>query len=102
MVEAEFESKQPNSFCLLFMVIPVHMEVPRLGVESELHLLAYATATAMQDLNCVCSLHHSSGQHWILNPLGKSRDRTHIFMDTSHVLNPLSCKGNFPKGDSLV
>ena len=26
-----------------------HMEVPRLGVESELHLLAYATETAMQD-----------------------------------------------------
>ena len=26
-----------------------HMEVPRLGVESELQLLAYATAPAMQD-----------------------------------------------------
>ena len=26
-----------------------HMEVPRLGVELELHLLADATATAMQD-----------------------------------------------------
>ena len=26
-----------------------HMEVPRLGVELELWLLAYATATAMQD-----------------------------------------------------
>ena len=28
---------------------PQHMEVPRLGVESELQLLAYATATAMSD-----------------------------------------------------
>ena len=29
------------------------MVVPRLGVESEPELLAYATATAMWDLNCV-------------------------------------------------
>ena len=28
---------------------PWHMEIPRLGVESELQLLAYATATAMPD-----------------------------------------------------
>ena len=30
---------------------PWHMEVPRLGVESELHLPAYATATATPDLS---------------------------------------------------
>ena len=29
---------------------PWHMEVPGLGVESELQLLAYTTATAMRDL----------------------------------------------------
>ena len=29
------------------------MEVPRLGVKSELKLPAYTTATAMQDLSCV-------------------------------------------------
>ena len=34
-----------------------HMEVPRLGVQSELQLLAYATATTMPDLSHVCSLH---------------------------------------------
>ena len=34
-----------------------YMEVPRLGVESELHLLAYTTATATQDLSCICDLH---------------------------------------------
>ena len=28
-------------------------------------------------------------QRWILNPLNKARDRTHILMDTSRVLNPL-------------
>ena len=40
-----------------------HMEVPRLGVESELQLLAYDTATSTQDQSHVCDLHHSSGQH---------------------------------------
>ena len=38
-----------------------HMEVPRLGVESELQLLAYATATVTHDLSGVCDLHHSNG-----------------------------------------
>ena len=52
------------------------MEVPRLGVESELQLLAYTTAIATLDPSCVCNLHHSSWQHWILNPLSKARDRT--------------------------
>ena len=33
------------------------MEVARLGVELELQLLAYATATAAQDLSHVCDLH---------------------------------------------
>ena len=34
-----------------------HTEVPRLGVESELQLLAYTTATATPDLSCICNLH---------------------------------------------
>ena len=37
-----------------------HMEVPRLGVESELQLPAYTLATAMQDPSCICDLHHSN------------------------------------------
>ena len=45
------------------------MEVPRLGVELELGLLAYATATAMPDPSGICDLHHSSWQRWVLNPL---------------------------------
>jgi len=61
------------------------MEVPRLGVKSELQLPAYTTATATQDLSYVFDLHHSSQQHQILNPLSKARDRTHIFMDTNQV-----------------
>ena len=35
------------------------MEVPTLGIESELQLLAYTTATAMPDPNHVYDLHHS-------------------------------------------
>ena len=39
------------------------MDVPRLGVELELQLPAYATVTAKQDLSCICNLLHSSQQH---------------------------------------
>ena len=52
---------------------PQHVEVPRLGVESELELLAYATATAAWDPSLICDLHHSSWQSQILNPLSKAR-----------------------------
>ena len=52
------------------------MEVLRLGVELELQLLAYATATATQDPGHVCNLHHSSRQRRILNPLRKARNQT--------------------------
>ena len=66
--------------CFLFVCLgphPWHMEVPRLGVESELQLPAYATATATPDLSCICNLHHSSSrQRRILNPLNEARDRT--------------------------
>ena len=56
------------------------MEVPRLGVESELPLLA--TATVVQDLSCVWNLHHGSGQCWILNSLREAKNQTRILMDT--------------------
>ena len=64
---------------------PWHIEIPRLGVESKLQLLAYTTATAMSDLSQVYDLHHSSGQCWILNPLSAARDRTSVLMDASWV-----------------
>ena len=54
------------------------MEVPRLGVESELQLPAYATATP--DLSRVFDLHHSSWKHWILNTPSEAGDRTRILM----------------------
>ena len=62
------------------------MEFPRLGVQSELEPLAYAIATATQDLSCVCNLHHSSWQCQILNPLGEARDQTYVLMDASQIL----------------
>ena len=61
------------------------MEVPRLGVKSELWLLAYTTAIAMQDPSLVCDLHHSSRQRQILNPLSKARDQTCVLMDASRI-----------------
>ena len=62
------------------------MEVPRLGVKSELHLPAYITATATPDPSCACNLHQSSQQQWILNPLIEARDRTHVLMDIRFII----------------
>ena len=61
------------------------MEIPRLGVELELQLLAYATATATQDLSHVCDLYHSSQQCQIPYLLSEARDLTHILMDPSWI-----------------
>ena len=96
---------------------PWHMEVPGLGVESELYLPAY-TATAAPDPSRVCDLYHSSWQCRILKPLSKARDWTSILVDTSQVhyhwapmgipiffnfdfsilkfYNAVSCSGLFP------
>ena len=57
-------------FCFLGLHLQ-HMEVPRLGVESELPLPAYTIAIAMRDPSHIYDLHHSSGQHQMLNPLSK-------------------------------
>ena len=46
-----------------------HVEVPKLGVELELQLPPYPTATATQELSCICDLHRSSRQCQILNSL---------------------------------
>ena len=58
------------------------MEFIRLGVESELQLQAYAPAIATLDLSRICDLRQSLQQLWILNPLSKAGDRTHILMDS--------------------
>ena len=57
------------------------MDVPRLEVASELHLLAYTTATTTQDLRYICDLYLGSQQGQILNPPSKASDRTWVLMD---------------------
>ena len=64
---------------------PQHMVVPRLGVESELQLPAYTTATATLYWSYIWDLHHGSQQGWIPNPLCEARDWTHFLMDISQV-----------------
>ena len=62
--------------CLLFRAVltAYDMEVPRLGVKSELQLSAYATVTATQDPSHIYDLHHGSWQRWIPHPLREARD----------------------------
>ena len=77
-----------------------HMEVPRVGIESELQPPAYTTATAMPDLSHVFNLHHSSQQCWILNwarPGMEPKSSQRL----CRVLNPLSHHGNSPACMSL-
>ena len=55
---------------------PRHTEVPKLGVELQLQLPAYATATATPD--------HGNARSWqrqILNPLSKARNQIYVLMD---------------------
>ena len=58
---------EPLSLSLFFLVFlglqPWHMEIPRLWIESELQLLAYATAMATQD-----PLPTEQGQGWNPHP----------------------------------
>ena len=95
-------------FCPFFFFLsllgphPQHMEVFRLGVESELQLLAYTTATAMWDPSHLFNLHHSHSnagsetclrpipqimamQGQILNPLSKARDGIRNLMVPSQI-----------------
>ena len=75
-----------NLFFFFFLGLhPQRMEVPRLGVESELQLPAYTTGTETSDPSHICDLHHRSWQRWILNPLKEAMDGTHILMDPSRV-----------------
>ena len=72
LVEVQSRMKLVPLFFFFFLGLhPQHMEVPRLGVESELQLQAYSTATAILDQSCVCNLYHNSWQCWILNRLSQ-------------------------------
>ena len=73
---------------------PWRMEVPRPGVQSELQLPVYTTATAVRILSCICDLQHSSRQRRILNPLSKARDQTLVLMDPRRGVFLLSHSGS--------
>ena len=84
-------------FILLLLFLGTHlwhMAVPRLGVKSELQLLAYAPATATGDPSQICDLYHSSQQGRILNLLSRATDWTRILMDTSWIHYRRATKGN--------
>ena len=66
------------------------MQVLGLGVELGLQLWATPQSQQRQ----IRAASETYPQRWILNPLIKARDRTHIFMDLSQVLNLLSHNGN--------
>ena len=63
------------------------MEVPRLGVESDLQLPAYTTDTARQDLSCICDLQPQLMATPDPRPteLSEGEDSTYIVMDTSRI-----------------
>ena len=85
-------------FFLIFFLgsHPQHMEVPRLGVQTEMKLSACVTATATQDLICICNLHNAGSlTHWarpgikptssqrqccVLNPLNHNRNSLTFFL----------------------
>ena len=50
-----------------------HMEVPRLGVESELQLRPTHHCHGNAPSSCICHLHQSLWPHHILNPLSEAR-----------------------------
>ena len=88
-IDPLFYQSKRNAFYFYFLLFKGphlwHMDAPRLGVQSEPQLLAYTRATAMPDQSCICHLHHSSQQCWILNALSKAKDRTHNLMVPSWI-----------------
>ena len=95
MSEAEPQLESRFLFILSFFLW-LHlqqMEVHRLGVELELQLPAFTTATTTADLSCIWDLCHSVWQCWILNPLNEARDQTHSSWKLC-VLNLMSYSGN--------
>ena len=69
---------------ILFFFLGLHLGIwTQARGQCELQLPVYVTATAMPDPDCICDLHCSLWQGWILNPLSKARDGTCILVDTT-------------------
>ena len=67
-----------------------HMKVPRLRSNQSCNCWPRPQSRPCQIQAKVCDLGHSSRQCQIFNLLGEAREQTHILMDTSWVLKPLS------------
>ena len=81
--------------CFVFLhfgLHPQHMEVPGLGVESELQKPATATVTLNPSHICDLCLNLQQGRTF--NPQSEAKNPTHILLGTGRVLNPLSQDGN--------
>ena len=66
--KTETQRNEVIFFFGLLRAVPMHMEVSRLGVESELWPPAYATATAMSDRGHICDLARVCGNSGSLTP----------------------------------
>ena len=87
----------PSLSLFAFFLWLWHMDVPRLGVESELQLLAYSKATVTPDLGHIYNLcAPACSKHQIFNPLSEARDRNRILTETTSGLNLPSLSGNSP------
>ena len=83
------------SFSFFFLGLHLgHMDVPRLGVNWELQLPAYTTATATPDASHIYDLRCSLQQRSILNPPSETKDRTTYSQRLHHVLNLVSHSRN--------
>ena len=71
------------SFLVLLGLHLRHMEIPRLGVESELQLPACIYHSHSNARSVTYTTAH--GQRWILNPLSEARDGTCILTDASQI-----------------
>lgn len=80
-----FYFKKLINLCCFLGLHLQHTEVPWLGVESELQLLVYTTATATPDLSHISDLRRSLWQCQVLNPLKEARDQTYNHMETMSV-----------------
>ena len=82
-----------------------HMEVPRLGVESELQLLPTPQPQPQPHRIWAVSTTYTTahGQRRILNALSEARDQTHILMNPSQQVRlSLSHEGNSHKALNIV
>ena len=64
-------------FFFFFFFFGLHLEkfeVSGFWVELEVLLPAFLRRTTTLGWSCICDLHHSSGQHQILNALSEARD----------------------------